>query len=211
MSHNCFISFKKEDEYFKNEIVKKLGRERIVGKSLDTWIDSENIDYVMQVIRNQYMNGTTVTLYLIGKHSSENEGIDNHGFNKQSFVIRELQATLFDRKGNPRDGLLGIVLPEMEEVVFTGKYSCPKCGDIIQNICINDSTVIREFSANYWLVKDNCGHYNESGRFAVLCRYSEFMKNPEYYIELAFNKTKKEISNYVHFKDIEHRGKLGSN
>ena len=72
----------------------------------------------MQIIRDKYMAGTTVTLFLIGKHSSENEGIDLEDRNKQAFVIRELQATLYDRVGNPRDGLLGIVLPEMEGEVY---------------------------------------------------------------------------------------------
>ena len=118
MSHNCFISFKKEDEYYKNMIVNKLDKESIVGKSLDVWIDSEDIDYVMQRIRNEYMNNTSVTLYIIGEHSSENEGFDYNkkdccNYNKQNFLIRELQATLYDGKGNRRAGLLGIVLPSM--------------------------------------------------------------------------------------------------
>lgn len=54
MSHNCFISFKKEDAHYKDEIIKKLGYGRVLGKSLDKWIDSEDIDYIMQVIRSQY-------------------------------------------------------------------------------------------------------------------------------------------------------------
>ena len=33
MSHNCFISFKKEDEMYKNKILMKLGKERITGKA----------------------------------------------------------------------------------------------------------------------------------------------------------------------------------
>lgn len=70
MSHNCFISFKKEDEYYKKEILEKLGADRIKGRSLDKWIESEDIDYIMQVIRSQYMKNTSVTLFLIGKHSS---------------------------------------------------------------------------------------------------------------------------------------------
>ncbi len=210
MSHNCFVSFKKEDEYFKERIIEKLGKERIVGKSLNEWIDSDNIDYVMQVIRDNYMNGTTTTLFLIGKHSSENEGLDKNGFNKQSFIIRELQATLFDREGNPRDGLLGIVLPDMEDAVYGEKVICPRCGKSVETVHINDSTVVKEFSANYWLVKNKCGHYDESGRFAVLCRYSEFMNDPDYYIDLAFNKTKEPIADLVHFKDLSHSGKLGA-
>ena len=55
MHHNCFISYKKEDNFYKEEIVEKLGYERILGKALDKWIDSDDIDYVMSVIRKEYM------------------------------------------------------------------------------------------------------------------------------------------------------------
>ena len=54
--------------------MEKLNDDQVQGKSLDKWIDSEDIDYVMQVIRSQYMKNTSVTLFLIGKHSSEEEG-----------------------------------------------------------------------------------------------------------------------------------------
>lgn len=206
MSHACFISFKKEDTAWKDNIVNKLGSERILGKSLDQWIDSDDLDYVMQVIREQYMKGTTVTLFLIGQHSSENEGLDQEGRNTQSFIIRELQATLYDRKGNPRDGLLGIVLPDMENKVFGPSFACPKCGDIVFNVNVNDGTVIREFSANYWLVPNECGHYSEDGRYCVLVRYEDFMNDPEKYIDQAFNKTQEPIKDQVHYKDIPHKG-----
>lgn len=86
MSHNCFISFKKEDDYYKEKILTKLGSERILGRALDEWIDSPDIDYVMQVIRTKYMAGTTVTIFLIGEHSSEKEGNDILGRPKNSFI-----------------------------------------------------------------------------------------------------------------------------
>lgn len=82
MSHRCFISFKKEDEVYKDRIIAKLGKERIVGKALDRPINSENLEYVMQRIREDYMKGTAVTLFLIGEHSSENEGYDEKGEKK---------------------------------------------------------------------------------------------------------------------------------
>lgn len=113
MSHNCFISFKKEDYKYKESILNKLGSERIQGKALDRWIESDDIDYVMQVIRNEYMKNTSVTIFLIGEHSSEKEGTDIYG-DKNAFIKRELQATLYDGKGFSRSGLLGVVLPSME-------------------------------------------------------------------------------------------------
>lgn len=200
MSHNCFISFKKEDERYKNAILTKLGNERIKGKALDRWIDSEDIDYVMQVIRNEYMSNTSVTIFIIGEHSSENEGSDYKG-DKNAFIKRELQATLYDGKGFSRSGLLGIVLPSMEDKVYRGEYQCSKCGGKHSYVDINDSTVIKEFSANYYLHKSGCA-YSEEDRFCVLVRYSDFMENPDKYIDAAFDKLSDPIANEVHWRDL---------
>lgn len=200
MSHNCFISFKKEDEIYKNKILTKLGNEHIKGKALDRWIDSDDIDYVMQVIRNEYMNNTCVTIFLIGEHSSENEGRDYYG-DKNAFIKRELQATLYDGKGFSRNGLLGIVLPSMENKIYKGTYKCSICGGEHSYVAINDSTVIREYSANYYLHKNGCA-YTEDDRFCVLVKYSDFMNDPDKYIDETFNKLFKPISKEVHRRDL---------
>ena len=216
MSHACFISFKKEDERYKEKIVNKLSKEQIKGKSLDRWIDSDDIDYIMQVIRDEYMSGTSVTLFLIGKHSSENEGFeysleDRCYYNKQNFIIRELKATLYDGKGNRRGGLLGIVLPEMYDTIYKGSYICPHCGSTINYVDINERTVIKEFHQNYYLKSDCSGnHYSDSGRFCVLVKYDDFMQNPEKYIDEAFEKTNDPISNMAHWSDIDHVYKKNS-
>lgn len=200
MAHNCFISFKKEDEYYKDQILKKLGAERITGKALDRWIDSDDIDYVMQVIRNEYMMNTSVTIFIIGEHSSEKEGSDFFG-DKNAFIKRELQATLYDGKGFSRSGLLGIVLPSMESKIFKGKYICTICGNEHSLVNINDDTVIKEFSANYYLHKEGCA-YSEDDRFCVLARYSEFMNDPDKYIDKAYGKLSEPIANEVHWRDL---------
>lgn len=209
MSHNCFISFKKEDEYYKDEIVKKLQEGQIQGKSLDKWIDSEDIDYVMQIIRNEYMNNTSVTLFLIGEHSSEDEGFeysfaDNCYYNKQNYIIRELKATLFDGKGNRRSGLLGIVLPNMYSKIYGGSYTCSHCGKTINYVNINSDTTIKEFCENYYLESSCSRHYDDSGRYCVVVKYDDFIKNPNKYIDEAYDKTNSEISEKVHWRDIEH-------
>ena len=72
MSHKCFISFKKEDIEYKDELIKILKEENVIEKSLDKTIDSEDGDYIMQKIREDYLKDSTVTLFLIGEHSSEN-------------------------------------------------------------------------------------------------------------------------------------------
>lgn len=201
MNNKCFISFKKEDLYYKDQILKKLGVEKITGKALNEWIDSEDIDYIMQVIREKYMKNTSITIFLIGEHSSEKEGVDWNG-DKNAFIKRELQATLYDGKGFKRSALLGVVLPSMENKVYKGKYTCDCCGNQHNHVAINDDTVIKEFSANYYLKKDGGCCYLESGRFCVLVRYSDFMNDPDKYLEAAFNKLSQPISKEVHWRDL---------
>lgn len=207
MGRKCFISFKKEDERFCKEIKDILGEEKITGKSLDKRIDSEDIDYVMQQIREEYMNNTSVTLFLIGEHSSENEGNDSENRPKNAFIKRELQATLYDGKKFRRSGLLGIVLPSMYDKIYQGQHYCSKCGSNHNYVNINDSTTIKEFAANYYLKPIDYGckdAYNEDGRFRILVKYDDFIKpgNAEKYIEQAFKKTQEDISNYVHWRDL---------
>jgi hypothetical protein len=70
MGHKCFISFKKEDADYRQAVIDLLGKENYIDKSLDRVIESEDGDYIMQVIREDYLRDSTVTIFLIGTHSS---------------------------------------------------------------------------------------------------------------------------------------------
>ena len=121
-----------------------------------------------------------------------------------------MRATLSDYDGNPRHGVVGIVLPDMYEKNFKGTGECSHCGKKYNIVLINDDTVIREFSENYYLISDseNCNHYCEDGRYCVLCRLDEFIDNPELFIDKAYDKSKSKIADSVHYKDIKHDYKL---
>ena len=58
MGHKCFISFKKEDEKYKQEIQswKDEGKVDMIDKSLDTPINSTDEDYVMSKKREDYLS-----------------------------------------------------------------------------------------------------------------------------------------------------------
>ena len=95
----------------------------------------------------------------------------------------------------------------MEKKVYGGSYRCEHCHETISIVNINDKTVIREFSMNYYLKSDSCGHYSEDGRFCVLCRYDEFMNDPEKFINRAYDKLKEPIAKHVKYRSITHEGK----
>ena len=160
MGHNCYISFKTEDIGYKEEIQKWKDSDKVdmIDKSLNTPINSEDEDYIMRKIREDYLSDSTVTIFLIGSYSAE-----NLGWEEQRFIKRELQASLYNGEGNTRNGILGVVLPSMYNSIYRGQYTCLSCGENHNTVVLNDTTVIKEFSRNYYLNNHGkCAYYEES-------------------------------------------------
>ena len=90
----------------------------------------------------------------------------------------------------------------MDSRIYNGEYICNVCGETHNYVNINDDAVIKEFSANYYLKKDLGCCYSKNGRFCVLVRYENFMKNPDKCIDTAFNKLNEPICDEVHWRDL---------
>ncbi|KAB5489515.1 TIR domain-containing protein [Flagellimonas hadalis] len=194
MAHKCFISFKTEDIAFKNHIRDEMDID-MIDKSLDEPINSWDDDYIMRKIREDYLSDSTVTIFLIGSRSSE-----NLGSHEQRYIKKELQASLYNSSNNTKNGILGIVLPTMYDSIYQGSYNCLTCGGIHNYVGINDSTVIKEFSHNYYIPAfDKCS-WSEDDRYCVLVKWSDFVINPEFYIDQAFDKRSQPISNKTKVK-----------
>ena len=193
MGHNCYISFKTEDIGYKEEIQKWKDSDKVdmIDKSLNTPINSEDEDYIMRKIRED-LSDSTVTIFLIGSYSAE-----NLGWEEQRFIKRELQASLYNGEGNTRNGILGVVLPSMYNSIYRGQYTCLSCGENHNTVVLNDTTVIKEFSRNYYLNNHGKCAYYEEDRFCVLVKWDDFKKNPNNYIEQAFNKRTQPIADEV--------------
>lgn len=198
MAHKCFISYKKEDKYYREEIDKLFDDRDVINKGLDTVINSEDGDYIMKKIRDDYLKDSTVTLFLIGQHSSENEGVDYLGQDKNYFIKKELQSSLYNRQGNTRNGILGVVIPSMYDSIYKGEYTCQSCGKSHNHVAINDNTVIKEFSENYYLKPHSGCAWSEDERYCVLVKWDDFIINPEKYINKAYEKRDSDLSDKVH-------------
>ena len=187
MARKCFLSFKKEDEVYKLHIQNDLKVE-MIDKSLDEAIESTDEDYIMRRIREDYLSDTTVTIHLIGSY-----GAENRGAYEQRFIKRELQASLYDGAYNTKNGILGIVLPEMYASIYGGSIICSSCGNGHNTIYMNDSTTVKEFSYNYYIPHNKCA-WSEDDRYCVLVKWDDFKNNPEKYIEDAFQKRSQDIA-----------------
>lgn len=204
MGHKCFISFKKEDKKYRDKMVELFDSEDIIDKSLDCVINSEDGDYIMKVIREKYLSDSTVTIFLIGSHSSENEGCDWQGRPHNYFIQRELQASLFNGTGtgNTRNGILGVVIPEMYDKVYKDSYICRTCGKTHKYVNINDDTVIREFSANYYIKPHDGCAWSKDERYCVLVKWDDFIDEPEKFVNMAFDRRTKDVADKVKIRNL---------
>ena len=62
MAHKCYISFKTEDKYYKEYMQKSLHID-MIDKSLNEPIESQDPDYIMRRIREEYIQDSTVTIF----------------------------------------------------------------------------------------------------------------------------------------------------
>lgn len=85
------------DQYYYNEFSRIFhdGFEAVFDNSLERQFDSDNVDYVMQRIRDKHLTGISCTVVLIGARTHE-----------RKYVDWEIKATLAKQHG-----LVGIVLP----------------------------------------------------------------------------------------------------
>lgn len=105
--HKCFVSYHSADaeeaatfvETFEDIFIPRaIGVEEGDGSI----IDSEDVNYIRDVIRTNYLKDSTVTIVLVGKCSWA-----------RKFVDWEIYASLRDTKNATKNGLLGVLLPSL--------------------------------------------------------------------------------------------------
>lgn len=74
----------------------------------------------------------------------------------------------------------------MYDKIYKGKQDCL--------VCINDDTVVKEFSYNYYVPKESSCAWFEDDRYCVLVKWEDFKNDPEEYINKAYDKHTSEIS-----------------
>lgn len=191
-NHKCFISFKVEDREYKEKIQANKSID-MIDKSLNNPIDSDNPDYVMQKIRDDNLKDSSVTIFLIGNVSAE-----IIGEKEQYYIKKELQASLYRSFNHGRNGILGIVLPDMYSKIYKGQHSCQICGKSHDTVCIDDDTTIKEFSANFYIQK---GHtacaWTKDQRYCVLAKWDDFILDPNRFINAAWEKRDEDIAKKI--------------
>jgi hypothetical protein len=102
--HKCFVSYHADDADEVTDFIDDFGHvfiPRVIGVSdEDDFIDSSDVDYVMDCIREKYLTDSTVTIVLVGKCTWA-----------RRYVDWEIYSTLRNDKKNRRSGLMAVTLP----------------------------------------------------------------------------------------------------
>ena len=116
--HKVFVSYHHDNDQAYREKFERLFadiHDIIVPKSVQIGDIDPNLstERIRQIIRDEYLRDTTVTVVLVGSETWKRKHID-----------WEIAASIRDTKYNPRSGLLGILLPSYHQYYDTeyGKY-----------------------------------------------------------------------------------------
>lgn len=104
--------------------------------------------------------------------------------------------------GNTRNGVLGIVLPEMYDSIYKGSSLCSTCGQYHDCILLNDTTVIREFSANFYTEPHASCAWTSDEEYCVIVKWSDFISNPTAYIDKAYDKRYSPIASKIRIRNL---------
>ena len=109
-----FISYyERDDKGYKNRLIQALTSkavDRSVGLG-DIATTDINVDEIRRRIRDEHIADSTVTIVLIGRCTWQRKHVD-----------WEIQASLIQRRRNPRNGLVGILLPTHPDYEKEPKY-----------------------------------------------------------------------------------------
>ncbi|WP_112196666.1 TIR domain-containing protein [Pseudomonas sp. LG1E9] len=127
MKHRIFLSYHHSfDQGYYDAFSKHFHDtlEAIHDKSLDKEIDSDNVDYVMRKIRDEYLTGTSSTIVLIGAETYTRKYID-----------WEIKATL-----DKEHALVGVYLPTAKRSADGSKIIVP--GRLYDNVASGFASLV---------------------------------------------------------------------
>lgn len=178
--HKTFISYHhKNEQDLKNGIIQKFGGEDFIDSSVaDGEINTElSEDEIMRIIREDYLHNSTVTVVLVGWETAQ-----------RPFVNSEIQASLRDTSKNKHNGLLAVIRDDLYNEIYTSG-TCSDCGVVVRNRnnAFYENYIPNLIKKNHTYYGDKC-HYNSKDVYCAVVKYSNFISNPELYIDEAFEK-----------------------
>lgn len=167
--HKCFISYHHDnDQMYKDKFVKLFDNaaDVFIDKSVgDGDIDDGcKAETIWQVIRDNYLSDSTVTIVLIGKETW-----------RRKYVDWEISSSIRDTKNSSRSGLLGIFLPTHPDygkdkynphIIPPRLYDNVNCGFAILHDWTENPTIVQKWIDEAFDMKDKINPDNSRKLFS---------------------------------------------
>lgn len=104
----CFLSYHKDDLKAVEKFAKKYSGvfiPKVLGALNQKLVNSNDSNYIMRQIREEYLQDSTVTIVILGQCTWS-----------RKFVDWEIASSLRNDPKNKRSGLLGLVLPSVGSI-----------------------------------------------------------------------------------------------
>lgn len=119
MPHRVFVSYHHaNDQDYKNELVKWAEKNEIfIDWSVDTGDISDELtdQQIREVIRDEYLRDSTVTIVLVGTETKNRKHVD-----------WEIYSSMYDGKKNKKSGIIVINLPSVNCIYCDSSHSGEK-------------------------------------------------------------------------------------
>ncbi|AAT75677.1 unknown protein [Mesoplasma florum L1] len=170
MNKKVFISYWHSGHQIqKDELEKTVRASRNINNSVHIGDINENLptERIYQIIRDDYLKDSQVTIVLLGLHTNHRKHID-----------REIASSIRETFLNPRNGLVILVMPEMVPYVSAGTWNSERiCGPRISKNIKNNYAVFDY----YHNVINNPSKLNELIEKAYLNRNNVLPNNSDPY------------------------------
>ena len=102
--HKVFISYHHYiDQDYKDDLLKMARQHKVfIDKSVDTWDIDDSLpdERIREIIRDEYLRDSTVTIVLVGEETKRRKHVD-----------WEIYSSMFNGKVNKKSGILVVNLP----------------------------------------------------------------------------------------------------
>lgn len=189
---NIFISFPfEEQKYMKDKIVNKLyGKNLVVDYSEKIDRRHTTDEYIWQNLLTR-IKGSSITIVIHDKSLTGYGGkaeYDSLSYNKSDrfhnsgWVYKEIVASLRDWEGNRINGIIYLIPDNLWQSVVISDWN--------GNEKIISSSIPKIILANI----ENNKFFSKDG-YILIVKESIFLSNPEFFIEKAYEKRRRQIEN----------------
>lgn len=200
-TRNTFISFSfDENEDWKNEVVELLGKKNIIADYSEKKDRSNTSDENIWKYLEKKIKGSSITLVLLSEDliGRNGKGKEGNNFHDSGWIYKEISCSLRDWDNNRINGIIAIAKDDFYKKITYYEEKCITCNEKhtnYKNKYIPEIILKNRYNIKQKYKKSNCAFDKLEDSYISIVSWTDFKKDPEKYINNAFEKRERQINN----------------